>query len=618
MQQQPVIQPPQQPPRKSVGPGDFSFLAAPLLVVAVLAFLMKRGGKTVIPDDMPQARFATKKEIRKGNAIARKQIAVGKLTETAFELTPESGIKFAFSNPGGIVVGKAGTGKSDNGMIPLLISAIDQEHTIFVTDVEGELVAATAAYAKKKGYDIRVYAPGVEERGPFGKLAQFTGTFNFLDVMRHENDKAKALEITRGLNANTQEDHAKRHAYFGAQSDALLETALMLAKGSEYPDMLMVWAIITLPDLAERLDAAAKSGRFDDELSYFAKQSSAGLRAVAGKGKGGGDSPSASIQSSAFNSFSKFIDPAVALSLLPSPNPIPLEHKGKSIVYVRIDRSQLKATGPLGATGLHLWLNHNLDPQRHRDRPLTLISDEANCFIFPDLGPLTRLARKKGGIFWLGYQQDSGMEEAYGVKLWKSIRGNLGGKMYFNTGEPDFHELVSKSLGKKTIITKTASTSHTSKDTTQGISDQFKEVPLVPESTLSGLTRAGHCVVVSGAYPHPVSFIDKPIPWSEDSESNQLKKQCKKIWEDKLLPALQEENAQILPPYTDPDTGEVHQSTVAEEIAEREETAELLLPHPDLIKKKEIAAALAEKRAAEAEAKKDNPDDDAPTTLKLG
>lgn len=596
--QQYTTQPP--PPQRQYTIQDFIPIFAPLAIILIILFLRKGRSKTEIPDDMPNARFATPKEIKKGNAIARRQIARRKLTETAFELSPLSGIKFAFCNPGGIIPGQSGMGKTDNVMLWLILSAIRQEHTIFVSDIEGELMAKTAAYAHACGYQVHVLAPGIEEPTLLGDFAQFTGSFNFLDVMRHADDKAKAQEISRGLNVNTQEDTQKRHAYFGPQSDALMETALMLAKGSDCPDMLMVWAILTLPDLADRLDIAAKSGRFGENLSFFAKQSSAGLRAVAGQGKGKGDSPSASIQSSAFNMFSKFIDPGIAKMFMPST--IPLEHTGKSIVYCRMDRTQLKATSPLVATALHLWLNYNLDPQRNRDRNLTFVGDEANFTILPDLSALAKLARKKGGTFWLAYQQNCDMEEAYGKSQWKGIKANLKNKIYFNTGEDDYHEAVSISLGEKTIVVKTASSSSSTNSQTSGTSDQFKEVPLVPASKLTEQKRAGHCVVVSAAYPHPVNFLDRPIPYDQTSEGAQLFEQCKQAWTDKLLPALQEENERLATVHRHPVTGEEQPRTIADEIEFREELADLLLPHPDVIRQRELAAKKA-RQQAEAKAK---------------
>ncbi|NJM66938.1 MAG: type IV secretory system conjugative DNA transfer family protein [Acaryochloris sp. RU_4_1] len=578
---------PQPPPRRELGAGDFIPIVVPAVLLFIIFIFFYRSPRTKIHEQMADARFATSREIRKGNIEAKRQIAKRKLTETGFELNPETNIKFAFSNPGGEIIGLSGLGKSVEVILPLIRSAIEQEHTIYVTDIEGELISKTAAYAHTNGYEIYVYAPGIEELNALGEWAQYTGTFNFLEVMRHADDKAKSQEITRGLNVNTQEDTEKRHAYFGPQSDALLETALMLAKGSQYPDMLMVWAIITLSDLAERLDAAAKSGRFGAELSYFAKQSSAGLRAVATEGKGKGDSPSASIQSSAFNAFSKFIDPGVAKALLPST--IPLEHKGKSIVYCRLDRTQLKATSPLVATALHLWLNYNLDPQRKRDRNLTFISDEANFFILPDLEPLAKLARKKGGTFWLAYQQISGMEEAYGKKRWTGIAANLKNKVYFNTGETESNEMISKRLGKQTIVVQTASSSTSTNSRSNSESDQFKEVPLVSDSDLSGLNRPGHCVIVSAAYKHPVSFVEKPMPYDENSATAQLEKKCEQLWAERLLPALQEEHQTLLPIETDPLTGQQRQVTIADEISNREFVADMLLPHPNYLKAKEQA-----------------------------
>lgn len=590
-QNQTQAQPPPYRPSPNPGPstGDFLGILVPFVLIFVLWFFMMRKTKTVIHEDMPSARFATEAEIKKGNVEARKQMAERDLEKTAFELSPESGIMFASCNPGGIAPGLSGRGKSLNLMIQLLLSAVNQEHTIFVTDVEGELMAATAAYARKMGYRVHVYAPGIEEPDILGGLSQFTGNFNFLDVMRHRSDKAKAQEISRALNVNNMEGGEKRHAFFGPQSDALLETALMLAKGSDYPDMLMVWSILTLPDLAKRLAAAVKEGRFGEELSPFAKESSAGIRAAAAGAKGGGDSTSANIQSSVFNMFSKFIDPGIARVFLP-PSSIPLEHTGKSIVYGRIDRTQITATAPLVSTAFHLWLNYNLDPQRKRDRNLTFIGDEAQFTILPDLDALTKLARKKGGIFWLAYQQNSGMEEAYGAKRWKGIMANLHNKAYFNTGEHDYHKIVSESLGKKTIVVKTANSSTSNKSSTSGESDQFKEVPLVSASTLDEM-GVGNCVVVSAAYPKPVAFIDKQIPFDPESDRTKLIKACKAAWWDKVLPAFQEGNAGGLGSFRNLITEKEEQFTIEDELATREFAADYLLPLPAVVEEEKKSKA---------------------------
>lgn len=601
--QPPPYQPYQPPPQRQYTLTDFLPIIGPVVIVLVLVFFLNGSSKTQIPDDMPQARFATKREIRKGNIKAKRQIARQKLTETAFELSKKSGITFANCNPGGVITGKSGLGKSANIMIYLIMSAIRQGHTIFVTDIEGELIRATAAFAQANGYDVYALAPGVLEENELGELKQFGGSFNFLDVMRDKDDKAKAQEISRGLNVQGEGDMQKRHAYFGPQSDALLETLLMIAKGSVYPDMLMVWALMTLPDLADRLAVAEKSGKLGSEMSFFAKQSSAGIRAVAGQGGGGGDSPSASIQSSAFNMFSKFIDPEIAKAFLPST--IPLEHSGKSIVFGRIDRTQLTATSPLVGTAFHLWLNYNLDPQRKRDRNFTLVSDEANFFVFRDLAALAKLARKKGGTFWLGYQQNSAMDDAYGKANWKGIYSNLKNKIWFNTGEHDYHKVVSESLGKKTIVTTTASNSHGSSNSSNSTSDQFKELPLVPASKLDEIELPGYCVIKSSSYPHPVSFLDNPIPYDPESEELKLKEQCEKAWDEHLLPALHEEHAQHMAKSVDKATGEVKELTIQEEIELRELLANEMLPHPDVIAAREAAAEVEAESKAKSEAATD-------------
>jgi type IV secretory pathway TraG/TraD family ATPase VirD4 len=216
------------------------------------------------------------------------------------------------------------------------------------------------------------------------------------------------------------------------------------------------------------------------------------------------------------------------------------------------------------------------------------------------LEPLAKLARKKGGTFWLAYQQISGMEEAYGKKRWTGIAANLKNKVYFNTGEGESNAMISKRLGSQTIVVQLASSSTSTNSRSNSQNDQFKEVPLVSESDLSGLNRPGHCVVVSAAYKHPISFLEKPIPYDENSPTAQLEKECEHLWVQRLLPALQEEHQTLLPIETNPLTGEQRQVTISDELSNREFVADMLLPHPNYLKAKKQAEETAARQAKPA------------------
>ena len=567
--QQSQVEPAQQPTLPFNSSNLFPIVGL-LVLVAILALLLRSGGRTKIHKDKPSAKFCSARKIRRINQKARQQMATRDVTKTSFALNPDTGLYFYSCNPGGVIKGLAGKGKSVQ-VKALIRSAIGQAHSIVVTDADGELCRETAAYAKANGYEIHVYAPGVKDTSTSGNNAPFTGSFNPVDVMRDPDDRAKAMEITRALFVNNGEDVQKRHAYFGPQSDAITDTALMIAKQSQYPDLLMVATILSLPDLAERLDIAEKQGRFGssapDGLPYFAKSASSGLRSVAKSGKGGGESPGASIQSTALNNVSKFIDPEISKALLPST--IPLELKGKTIIYCRVDRPQIKATAPAVSVMMHLLLNHNLDKKRENN--LTFITDEANFFILPDLEAISKLERKKGFCIWLSFQQNSGMDESYGERRWSGIESNLSNKIYFNTGELKSNEDISKRLGEKTIKIQHHSRSFGS-SRSNSISDDLDVVPLVPVSVIDGMNSPGQCIVQASGYGHPIPYIDRTIPYDPKGPIVQLEKDCLADWYDLLLPAFQAEHK-----------GKLMQRSIQDELEDRAVAANLLLPHPRIV-----------------------------------
>lgn len=73
------------------------------------------------------------------------------------------------------------------------------------------------------------------------------------------------------LNRNTQENPGTTDEYFSKAGDLLVQAILMLAKGAPHDDLLMAWALLSLPGLAKRLEAAQASGNVSVWASIGAK-----------------------------------------------------------------------------------------------------------------------------------------------------------------------------------------------------------------------------------------------------------------------------------------------------------------------------------------------------------
>jgi type IV secretory pathway TraG/TraD family ATPase VirD4 len=95
---------------------------------------------------------------------------------------------------GTTVCGAPGSGKTFSVVDPMVRSVVDQGFPICLYDFRfpGGQAEIHAAYARNKGYDVRVFAPG------------FAGTefCNLLDFLKSANDSETAGQIAKVLNSN--------------------------------------------------------------------------------------------------------------------------------------------------------------------------------------------------------------------------------------------------------------------------------------------------------------------------------------------------------------------------------------------------------------------------------
>ena len=508
-----------------------------IVFIIWLSTLNKR--RTQIPEGMPNAREATPKEIKEGSNKAKLIRAEGNIEKSAIQLNPETGITLGPVNPGGLISGKSGGGKTENFALRVIESLAEDGAAMVISDIKGELMEKTAAYLHDLGYDIHFLAPGIKEESKYSaEKLPFSGGLNLLDLIESEEDLAGTLELTRGININAVENYERRHQYFGPQSDLMQQSMMLGAKSSEYADMLMVWELMGLNNIAERLAAAKDNDKMGKGLPYFMTHLSRGLRTVANSSSSANPGPT--IQSTASQNWVQFLDPEIAKCM--TKTTIPLDLTGKQAIFFRINEDQLEATKTYLAAAQHMLIKRNISYTHKRQNNLGVIIEEASFTLYPDAKKWSALGRQNGLLMWMIYQQEEQMQELYGEKRWESIAANLPTRIYMNQGSYKSNQVIANRLGKKTIISTTENESFGSNHS-RSRNDSFQQIDLMTADRLDAMKKPGQCIIVDASTNgHPIIYEKKQLPYNENSPQAKIREQCKVAWREKILPSLQEEH----------------------------------------------------------------------------
>ena len=132
------------------------------------------------------------------------------------------------------MAGAPGSGKTFSVIDPAIRSALRSGYPIIVYDSKGVQTETHAAYAASLGYQVSIFAPG----------KPYTGTCNLLDFVKDETDSLMAYQLAYILEKNSAgagPDQASGGKDFFARTGvSLVEAAILLAKLTEYPDLLTV------------------------------------------------------------------------------------------------------------------------------------------------------------------------------------------------------------------------------------------------------------------------------------------------------------------------------------------------------------------------------------------
>jgi len=519
-----------------------------LLLFMFVARLLRKTEK------LADARWADKAAVRHARRKALKQIKQRKLGQTALYLGNPKSYPIPDAQRGIAVVGVTDSGKTTSAIDQLIRSALEQGFTSFVYDIKAEQLRKHAAYAHSLGYKIHCFAPGLP----------WSGCSDPMRFMRDEYDSTTARQIAATINRNLM-GGTKKDDFFGPAADSLVETVLLLAKGSAYPDFLMAWAILQLPNLARRLASAQSSSTLDlwAEVAATTTISVAEAeRTVAG------------IVGGAVNAFRACISRDLLPAIVGTAT-IPLRMDGKHIVFFQVDEERAAVTAPLCALMFRMFMLANLNNQFKRQTPVCTFIDECTSAYFPDLDIDLNLRRSYGLVAVLGYQGRSQLRDRYGLEKAANIETGTVTKLIFKTIDSEYQQTLSTALGEKEakIETRSYAASNNSR------SENIQRIPLFPTYRFEQLDQ-GELILRNSGYK---SRGRASLPWHIPKvkiapETFELERRCLKMFDDKIRPRMIH-NAQSTSLNLD-------DRTLRLELLDRMAYADMMLPDPS-----EISAA---------------------------
>ena len=462
---------------------EIVFLLALVVVMQILNHRLQnsRGGQ------FTTGRFANRRETKTAAQLLKKQHLEKGLT-AALKVGQ---INLPFANEGGSVAGAPGSGKTFSVIDPAIRSALRCGYPIIVYDSKGVQTETHAAYAASLGYHVSIFAPG----------KPYTGTCNLLDFVKSETDSLMAYQLSYILEKNSagaapgQASSGKD--FFERTGVSLVEAVILLAKLTDYPDLLTVGKILNLPLLIDRIKVLRESQTVSDwVIEAFAQllSSEDAEKQVAG------------MIVTAQNVFKRF----VSKDLLPSfcgETTIPLDLSEKQILFLQTDIERKDAVTPLLAAVLQLLISRNFSYPRKT--PLMVSVDEFPSLYLPAFESYLNELRSAGLIALIGYQNFSQLRKRYGPDGAKAMIAACGTQFFFNPRDFETAKEFSQYLGEKEVTHFTKSRSY-GKNHSRSRNEQVQRVPLVsPDEYLK--FRKGECVYVNPGHRSKNGAASVPV-----------------------------------------------------------------------------------------------------------
>jgi type IV secretory pathway TraG/TraD family ATPase VirD4 len=494
------------------------------------------------------------------STLKNPQVKKGKGSKR-FIITPQANTVFIPDGQRGTTVcGAPGSGKTFSVIDPMIRSVIDQGFPICLYDFKfpGGQAEIHAAYARNKGYDVRIFAPGFDG----------SESCNLLDFLNSADDSETAGQIAKVLNKNFSLNGGKggEDPFFQLSGDQLIKAVLQLTKLSEYPDFLTCQKILALDssDLIDRVKAADISPWVRTSWDQFMSMRES-------------EKTAASVAAIASLMFTNFVSPDI-LPCLCGESTIPLDLEGKQMIIFGMDQNRRDIVGPILATVMHMIIVRNI--ARKRVDPLAVFLDELPTIALPNLVNWLNESRSAGFCGVLGYQNMTQLEQAYGKETSRAILSGCNTKFIFNPGEYESAKYFSDYLGDEEIRYKQRSRSNSKDGGSNSISDQDKTKKMFSTEEFLKLP-AGSCVFINPAYANQTE-ASIPMKLKVQVGDSELKR--REYSESKFNLVIQQLKKR-----------NQHPQITTDDIKKRIVALDLFIPNKHLENDKKICASVASK-----------------------
>jgi type IV secretory pathway TraG/TraD family ATPase VirD4 len=465
---------------RSISPSQGMMLLACLGFVGLIALVGKTGSKK---GKLAKGYFGGSSEKVSAKRVALKQMQNGKKNAVSVWVgTPTQNplgkqpLYLPDAQRGMAVLGAPGTGKTVSVIDQVAISIIEQGFPLILWDFKYPTqTSRLAAYAVKNGYELHIFAPGYPE----------SEVCNPLEFLKDDTDSMMARQFAEVMNQNFKRSgQTSEDGFFGPAGDQVTEAIMMLARGTNYPDLMMCQALASRTDLAQQII------KQKEKLNPWVLASFGQLISSAESEK-----TVSSILATANINFTRFMK-ADVLPAFCGETTIPTFLEGKKLLVLGLDREKRDVLAPLIAAILHLLVNRNVS--RKRSDPLFLMADEVPTLYLPGLHHWLNENREDGLCTVLGFQNLVQMEKMYGKDLARAIIGGCATKVIFNPQDQDSAKLFSDYLGLKEVKFKQKSKGRSSGKANTNISEQIQTKPLFEPSDFLQLPT-GRCILLN---PH--------------------------------------------------------------------------------------------------------------------
>jgi type IV secretory pathway TraG/TraD family ATPase VirD4 len=402
-------------------------------------------------------------------------------------ISPNSTLYVPDAQRGIAVIGAAGSGKTFSVIDPLIRSTFDQGFPALLYDFKFPAQTKRAvAYAMKRGYNVKIFAPGFPE----------SETCNPLDLLRDEEDAISSAQITQVISRNFDRGgNSSSDKFFEEAGDSLVEGILLVTKAiatltgeNKYCDLMMAQAILSLPNLPARLELASK-----EKLKVWTSRPLSQLISVKDSEK-----TAASIIGTAQRMFQRFLKRDFVGAFC-GKTTLPLDLDGKQLIIFGLDRNNRDIVSPLLAAILHAIVTRNITRTVPRKDPLIVALDELPTFYLPALVNWLNEGREDGFVGILGYQNIAQLEKMYGKELTRAILGGTATKFIFNPQDAESAKLFSDYLGEMEIKFNSKSRS-TGKGGGSRSSNEHHQKRHLLEPAQFAKMGTGRAVVINPAY----------------------------------------------------------------------------------------------------------------------